>query len=92
MTVEEFIEQWHDQDSTIQVRTSGSTGTPKVMRVDKCRMLASAQATCDFLGLKPGDTALLCMSVDYIAGKMMVVRALQRDLRLVVTEPSGHPL
>lgn len=92
MTVEEFIEQWHDQDSTIQVRTSGSTGTPKVMRVDKCRMLASAQATCDFLGLKPGETALLCMSVDYIAGKMMVVRAIQRDLRLVVTEPSGHPL
>ena len=42
MTVEEFIEQWHDQDSTIQVRTSGSTGTPKVMRVEKCRMLASA--------------------------------------------------
>ena len=48
--------------------------------------------TCDFLGLRGGDTALLCMSLDYIAGKMMVVRALTCGLRLIVVEPSGHPL
>lgn len=48
--------------------------------------------TCDFLGLRGGDTALLCMSLDYIAGKMMVVRSLVRDLRLITVEPSGHPL
>lgn len=92
MTVDEFISQWHDASDTIEVHTSGSTGAPKVMRVEKRRMLASARATCDFLGLKSGDTALLCMSVDYIAGKMMVVRAIERNLRLMVVEPSGHPL
>lgn len=92
MKVEEFIAQWQDASDTIEVHTSGSTGSPKVMRVDKSRMLASASATCDFLGLQRGDTALLCMSVDYIAGKMMVVRAIERDLRLVVVEPSSHPL
>jgi O-succinylbenzoic acid--CoA ligase len=32
------------------------------------------------------------MSLDYIAGKMMVVRALERSLRLVSVPPSGHPL
>ena len=48
--------------------------------------------TCDFLGLKPGDTALLCMSLDYIAGKMMVVRALTCGLQLITVAPSGHPL
>ena len=62
------------------------------MLVEKRRMLASARRTNDFLGLKPGDTALLCMSLDYIAGKMMVVRALERGLRLITVEPSGHPL
>jgi O-succinylbenzoic acid--CoA ligase len=55
-------------------------------------MLNSARITCDFLGLKPGDTALLCMSTDYIAGKMMVVRSIERGLRLVEVEPCGHPL
>lgn len=62
------------------------------MLVEKRRMLASARITCDFLGLRKGDTALLCMSLEYIAGKMMVVRALERDLRLITVELSGHPL
>ena len=74
------------------VHTSGSTGEPKPMWVEKRRMEASARMTCDFLGLREGDTALLCMSLDYIAGKMMVVRALTCGLRLIVVEPSGHPL
>lgn len=55
-------------------------------------MRASARMTCDFLGLKPADTALLCMPLDYIAGKMMVVRALERNMKLLSVEPSGHPL
>jgi O-succinylbenzoic acid--CoA ligase len=92
MTVEEFIGQWNDASDTVEVQTSGSTGVPKVLRVEKNRMLASARVTCDFLGLKPGDVALLCMSVDYIAGKMMVVRSLERQLRLVSVPPSSHPL
>ena len=92
MTVDEFINEWKDASDTIEVHTSGSTGTPKVMRVEKCRMLASARATCDFLGLQRGDTALLCMSVDYIAGKMMVVRAIERGLHLLCVGPSSHPL
>jgi len=54
--------------------------------------LTSARITCDFLHLQPGDTALLCMSLDYIAGKMMVIRSLERGLKLIEVEPSGHPL
>ena len=92
MTVDEFIAQWRDGSDTVEVCTSGSTGDPKVMRVEKSHMLASARATCDFLGLQPGDTALLCMSVDYIAGKMMVVRAIERNLKLLTVKPSSHPL
>lgn len=55
-------------------------------------MRASARMTCDFLNLKQGNTALLCMPLDYIAGKMMVVRALERGLELLTVEPSTHPL
>lgn len=87
-----FLHEWYNDSPTLPVRTSGSTGTPKVMLVEKSRMIESAQATCSFLELKPGDTALLCMSLDYIAGKMMVVRALVTGLRLITVEPNGHPL
>lgn len=92
MSVEEFIAEWHSDSAYVRVQTSGSTGAPKPMLVEKRRMQNSARITCDFLGLKAGDTALLCMSLDYIAGKMMVVRSLERRLRLLAVEPSGHPL
>jgi Acyl-CoA synthetases (AMP-forming)/AMP-acid ligases II len=62
------------------------------MLVEKRRMEASARITCRFLGLHEGDTALLCMPLDYIAGKMMVVRALTCGLKLIVEEPSSQPL
>ena len=92
MSLEEFLSEWNNDSPFIEVKTSGSTGEPKKMLVEKRRMLASARITCDFLGLRPGDTALLCMSLDYIAGKMMVVRALERHLTLTTIPPTGHPL
>jgi len=91
MSVEEFLAEWHDDSPTLLVHTSGSTGEPKPMWVEKRRMAASARITCDFLGLHEGDTALLCMPLNYIAGKMMVVRSLVRGLRLTAVPPSGHP-
>ena len=92
MTLEEFLDEWNNDSERVLVHTSGSTGTPKPLWVEKRRMEASARITCDFLGLKEGDTALLCMPLDYIAGKMMVVRSLVRKLKLIVVEPTGHPL
>ena len=92
MTLEDFLSEWNNDSDTVLVHTSGSTGKPKPMRVEKKRMLNSARITCDFLGLKPGDSALLCMSLDYIAGKMVVVRSIERHLHLISVPPSGHPL
>ena len=92
MTLEDFLSEWNNDSDRVLVHTSGSTGKPKPMMVEKKRMLNSARITCDFLGLKPGDSALLCMSLDYIAGKMVVVRSIERHLHLISVPPSGHPL
>ena len=92
MTLNDFLDEWNNPKNTVEVQTSGSTGVPKCIQVEKQRMLNSARITCDFLGLKAGDTALLCMPLDYIAGKMVVVRSIERQLRLTTVEASGHPL
>ena len=92
MTLDEFVSDWQSDSPTLLVHTSGSTGKPKPMLVEKRRMEASALITCGFLGLRAGDTALLCMPLDFIAGKMVVVRSLVWGLQLVAVEPSGHPL
>ena len=88
----DFINYWESDSKNVSVQTSGSTGIPKVFEIEKTRMLASAQKTCDFLNLKAGDSALLCLPIEYISGKMMVVRSILRKLQLYVVAPSLHPL
>lgn len=90
--LESFLQEWHNDEPMVWVHTSGSTGTPKPLQVEKERMRASARLTCSFLGLKEGDTALLCMPLQYIAGKMVVVRSLVAELELIPVAPCGHPL
>lgn len=91
MTYDEFMADWRSDNPRLKVQTSGSTGKPQVMWVEKRRMLASATMTCDFLHLKRGDGMLLCLPLDYIAGKMVVARTIERGLRLTTIVPSGHP-
>lgn len=87
-----FLHQWFDDNDAVPVTTSGSTGQPKTLQAEKSRMVASAVRTCDFLGVKQGDRALLCMNLKYIGAKMMVVRAMVRGLDLVVVPVTGHPM
>lgn len=87
-----FLLDWYDDKSDIKVQTSGSTGMPKTISARKSAMLISAKLTCDYFELVPGDSALLCLPVQFIAGKMMLVRAMERNLHLYVTQPTGTPL
>ncbi|MGF1560422.1 MAG: AMP-binding protein [Flavobacteriaceae bacterium] len=87
-----FMLDWLDQRDTIAVKTSGSTGTPKKILLRKQHMINSARATADFFGLKAGSSALLCLPAQYIAGKMMLVRAFVSGLELDCVVPSATPL
>lgn len=87
-----FLKEWFSDSKTVKVQTSGSTGVPKVIEIEKEKMLNSAKMTCDFLNLKKGNTALICLPIEYISGKMMVVRSISRKLRLIISDPSLKPL
>lgn len=87
-----FILEWLDDSETVYAHTSGSTGVPKSICLKKKSMIASAKLTGEYLVLEEGQTALLCLSTNYIAGKMMVVRAFVLGLNLIAVEPTGHPL
>lgn len=85
----DFLEEWNSDSSFVPSKTSGSTGTPKEIQLPKTSMKMSAQMTGKFFGLKPGNTALLCMPVNFIAGKMMIVRAMELKLKLYCVEPKS---
>lgn len=86
-----FLLDWLDNKDYIEVKTSGSTGEPKVIRHSKQAMVNSAIATGDFFNLNPRDKALSCLPCSFIAGKMMVVRAIMLGLELDVITPSLTP-
>ena len=87
-----FLSEWFSDSETVKVQTSGSTGTPKIFEIEKEKMRASAEMTCNFLNLKPGNSALLCLPVEYISGKMLVVRSIERKLKLHIENSSTKPL
>ncbi len=86
-----FIEAYQNH-TEISVTTSGSTGKPKTISIPKMFMRNSALMTGAYFQLQRGDSALLCLSIHYIAGKMMVVRAIELGLKLYCVSPSGNPL
>ena len=87
-----FLDEWFDGTEEMTIYTSGSTGKPKTLIVRKQQMINSAVMTCRFLGLDSGDKCLLCMPLNYIAGKMIIIRALVAGLDIYPVAPSGHPL
>jgi o-succinylbenzoate---CoA ligase len=87
-----FLKEWFDADEEVIVKTSGSTGTPQIIRLFKLKMKISAAMSCDYFDLQPRDKALMCLSAANIAGKMMLVRAIERGLHLIAVNPVGCPL
>ncbi len=88
----DFLLDWLDEEDTIEASTSGSTGAPKSMDLSKEYMINSAKATGTFFKLPQDTSALLCLSAKYIAGKMMLVRAMVLGWRLDFIAPKSNPL
>lgn len=87
IAIAKFIVKWFNEKPYIKVKTSGSTGTPKKIKLLKTNMVHSAFATGVYFNLGTNNTALLCLSAKYIAGKMMLVRALTMGWDLHVVAP-----
>lgn len=88
----EFLCEWFNERTYVIGHTSGSTGAPKEIRLSKDGMRASARMTNEFFSLGSGSVLLLCLSVSYIAGKMMVVRALEAGAELITGAVCSRPL
>ncbi len=81
------IIEWYDPAEYITFKTSGSTSIPKNIVHSKKSMEASARKTAQRFQLRPGMMTLNCLPVKFVAGKMMLVRALTIGLDQVCIEP-----
>ena len=91
MTYSEFMRLWLDDNDTVLCHTSGSTGTPKPIALSKNDMRASARVTNTFFGITADSTVSVPLPFDYIAARMMAVRAHEAGCRIVTPTPSNTP-
>jgi O-succinylbenzoic acid--CoA ligase len=87
----DFLMDWLDHSETIELVTSGTTATPKTIRFNKQALVHSAIATGEYFNVSVGDRALHCLPSNFIAGKMMLIRALILGLSLDLVSPSRSP-
>jgi O-succinylbenzoic acid--CoA ligase len=83
-----FLNEWFSDSDFVRAQTSGSTGEPKPIELPKSVMIRSAKRTIDYFGLQAGNRLLLSLPSRYIAGKMMVVRAIVGQMNLIAVDPS----
>ncbi len=88
----EFCRSWLNGIQEFPIQTSGSTGTPKTISLSRQQLEASARRTIKLLNLQKGDTTLVCLNTEYIAGMMMLARGFMADLQMIIVEPIGNPI
>lgn len=87
-----LLRDWYNDSDNLEVSTSGSTGTPKTIQLAKSIVFESALKTCSIFKLTAKSNALLCLPVKYVAGKLMLIRAIVSGMNLIIQEPDGNPL
>jgi len=88
----QFCYEWLTEKKAFSQQTSGSTGIPKKIGIARTQMIASATATQSFFNTNENTSLLCCLDPSYIAGKMMLVRAMVWNSPIYITEPKSNPL
>lgn len=87
-----FLQEWYNNKSTICINTSGTTNKKKFFYVKKIYLINSIYMTKKFFNFKSDGKALLCLSIDFIAAKMLLIRSLVLKWNIYCVLPSSTPL
>jgi O-succinylbenzoic acid--CoA ligase len=87
-----FLMDWNSAKPLFKVMSSGTTGKAKELEFDRSSLEQSALISINTFTLKPGDILFHALPLSFIAGKMMLVRAIIGKMKLYIVEPSANPL
>lgn len=87
-----IIRNWIRKKKRFSFQTSGSTGNPKKITFSRDQIVNSVFRTIKTFNLKEGDTFLSCLNTEFVAGFMMIVRAIVGKAKLIILEPTSNPL
>jgi len=82
-----FLLNWINESTAIQLKTSGSTGEPKIIEVRKSTLIFSAEQTIQYFQFKENEKWLLCLPAAFVGGQMILVRAILSKSQVWAVEP-----
>jgi o-succinylbenzoate---CoA ligase len=86
-----LIDAWMKGQKNFEIMTSGSTGKPKPIVFTREQCIKSAEQTIRAFGLIKGDNFLCCLDISYVAGFMMIIRALVAGANIYLTKAERNP-
>jgi O-succinylbenzoic acid--CoA ligase len=89
--VASLIDAWNNGQKTFELKTSGSTGKPKPIVFTREQCIKSAEQTIAAFGLKKGGNFLCCLDISFVAGFMMIIRALVAGANIYLTKAERNP-
>lgn len=88
-----FLEEWYNNNKNIYLKTSGTTNNKSnFFFIKKKKLIKSAKLTLNFFNFKKRIRILLCLCPNYIASKMLLVRAIISESMVYCVPPSSNPL
>lgn len=84
------LKEW-ESNVSIQFTTSGSTGKPKSIVFTKEQVIASIELSNKYFGLEAMSKVLCPLGLEYVAGKMMLLRALHLGIELDLCKAQELP-
>lgn len=88
--IQSWTRQWMSDQSMFEFTTSGTTNEPKRLFFSRDQLIASANRTCEFFQLSHGTKVLHRLPMNFVAGKMNIVRALLMRHSVWAEHPSMH--
>ena len=83
-----WVDEWLSEKSKFHFETSGTSGNRKQMIFSRQQLIASAKRTCDFFHLHKGTRVLHRLPMQFVAGKMNIIRALLSGHTVWTERPS----
>ncbi len=90
--VKNLVDGWYNGIQEFSFSSSGSSGSPKILKFNREQIICSVNTTKQAFELTSNCLFFCNMHVDFVAGSMMVFRALVLEADLLVLEPSANPL
>jgi len=85
-------QNWFSEEPLLPFFTSGSTGAAKEIRFSRMQVQASAEITQVWLCPNQPKRWLLCLPLTFVAGRMVLYRALISQTPLQVMFPRSQPI